>query len=315
MEAIYIISGITALLAIIILIISYVCYRMAFRRKGKSDGNQFFSFEDGTLAPYADIIRESSEALNAHPSERVFITARDGTRLSGVFYPVPGADMTEIQFHGYRSSPEHDFACGGYEAIRKNHNLLLVNQRAHGQSGGKSISFGINERYDVLDWVDYLNRKLGTDVDVMLFGISMGAATVLMASELTLPENVRLAVADCPYSSPEEIIRSVIRSMHLPPSVAFPFVRLGGLVFGGFDICSASPIDAVKRTKLPILLIHGEDDGFVPCEMSRRIYENISSEKRKIVTFPAADHGTSFLVDRERYLGEVKSFTEESKRR
>lgn len=295
-----------------VLIISYVCYYMAFRRQ-RADKNDFFDFEEGTLAPYKEDIRTGTENLNAHPSERVYTTAKDGTRLAAEFYPVEGADITEIQFHGYRSGAKRDFACGGYEAILKKHNLLLVDQRAHGESGGKSISFGVLECNDCLSWIDYLNERIGTDTDILLFGVSMGAATVLMASDMIEAKNVRCIVADCSYSSPEAIIRRVISDMHLPEKIAFPFVRLGGLIFGGFDISSKTPIDAVKSTKIPTLIIHGEADSFVPCDMSREIFSSLASPKRELLTIPGADHGISYLVAKEKYLTTVKEFTAAAK--
>ena len=301
-----------ALAAVFIFIIPYICYRMAFGRNRK-DKNQFFDFEKGALAPHAGLMREMSAELESYPHERVYVTSRDGLRLSAELYLVPGADMTEIQFHGYRSAARRDFACGGCEALRKNHNLLLVDQRAHGESEGKSISFGIKERYDVLSWIELHNERLGKETEILLFGISMGAATVLMASELGLPDNVRLIVADCPYSTPEAIIRDVIGDMHLPPAIAFPFVRLGGLIYGGFDITSASPLSAVRHSSIPTLLIHGEADSFVPHSMSLEIYESIASEKKKLLSFPGADHGISYLSDRDRYLEEVKLFTSAAK--
>ena len=312
MEPYLIIAIVTASLAVAALAISYVCYRMAFRRKN-DDENDFFSFDDGVLKPHAEHIRSMKAELDSYPHESVEITSRDGVRLCAEFYPVEGADMTEIQFHGYRSAAKRDFACGGCEAIRKKHNLLLVDQRAHGKSGGKTISFGIKERFDALDWIDYLCQRLGKDTEILLFGVSMGAATVLMASEFDLPDNVCCVVADCSYSSPEAIIKSVIRDMHLPPSLAFPFVRLGGLIFGSFDVSSASPVEAVKHTKAPTMIIHGEADSFVPYEMGCEIYSSLAAKKREMHSFPGADHGTSYLSDRERYLGEVKRFTEESR--
>ena len=314
MDPIYVILIIAASLIAVILLISYVCYSMAFKaEKGERDPHAPIK-----LAGYAEV-RDKMEALiteiEATPYEAVTIISHDGLPLTARYYHYADGAPVEIQMHGYRGHALRDFCSGARDARDRGHNLILVNQRSHGGSGGRCITFGVKERYDCLSWVNYAVERFGDGVKIILVGISMGAATVLMASELDLPKNVKCIMADCPYSSPKAIIKKVIGDMKLPASLAFPFVRLGGLIFGGFDICSASPIDAVKRTKLPILLIHGEADGFVPCEMSRRIYENISSEKRKIVTFPTADHGTSFLVDKERYLSEVKSFTEESKRR
>ena len=167
-----------------------------------------------------------------------------------------------------------DFSGGAYECISRGHNLLLIDQRAHGKSDGKVITFGIKERFDVKSWIDYSIHRHGENVKIMLYGISMGAATVLMASELNLPKNVVGIVADCPYSSPKAIIKKVTGEMGLPATLFYPFIRLGALIFGGFDPSSAAPILAVKNTDIPILLIHGDADDFVPCEMSDEISES-----------------------------------------
>lgn len=229
--------------------------------------------------------------------------------LSGRYYHVADGAPLDIAFHGYRSSGLTDF-CGGAELSREmGHNLLLVDQRAHGRSQGRTISFGIRERYDVLSWVEYALDRFGQDTKILLYGISMGASTVLMASELSLPGNVKGIVADCPYSSPARIIMSVARRMRIPAGVAAVFSWVGARVFGGFDLRETDPVRAVRQAAVPILLIHGESDGFVPCDMSAEIQR---SNPRKVYrcTFPGADHGISFLVDRPRYRQIVRDFSD-----
>ena len=135
----------------------------------------------------------------------------------------------------------------------------------------------------------------------------MGAATVLMSASLNLPENVRGIMADCPYSTPSAIIRKVCKDVGYPPTLSYPFLWLGSLIFGGFRLDSCDAISAVKHTSLPILLIHGGDDRFVPCEMSREIYEACAAPK-VLATFPGADHGLSYILDEPRYAGIVLDF-------
>ena len=134
----------------------------------------------------------------------------------------------------------------------------------------------------------------------------MGAATVLMASELSLPENVRGIIADCPYSSPEAIIRKVCRDWTRPES-SFFWVRLGARLLGGFDPLACSAVEAVQHTDIPILLIHGEADRFVPCDMSREIYAACKG-KKMLLTVPDAGHGISYMVDTEAYRNVVEQF-------
>jgi len=170
--------------------------------------------------------------------------------------------------HGYRGSAIRDF-CGGAKLARAlGHGVLLIDERAHGKSGGRTIGFGVTERWDCLSWTEEVRRRLG-DVKVILSGVSMGAATVLMASELPLPETVVGVVADCPFSSPEEIIAVVAGRMGLPVRIAMPVIRLSARLLGGFNLREADAVRAVRSLKVPVLLIHGEDDRFVPCDMSR----------------------------------------------
>ena len=136
----------------------------------------------------------------------------------------------------------------------------------------------------------------------------MGAATVLMTAGLPeLPDNVRGVIADSPYSCPREILRIVCRNMHLPPALICPFVFLGARLIGGFDMAAGSPKEAVKQAKVPILIIHGEDDRMVPCAMSREIAANCASPIR-LETFPGAGHGLSYILDKERYVRASNEF-------
>jgi fermentation-respiration switch protein FrsA (DUF1100 family) len=135
----------------------------------------------------------------------------------------------------------------------------------------------------------------------------MGAATVLMASGLELPDNVYGIIADCPYSSPWEIISKVAGDIGLPRKVIFPFAWLGARLYGGFNLLECSPLSEVKHARVPILLIHGDDDRFVPCEMGRAVAES-NPDKIRFRTFEGAGHAISYLIHPEKYEAEVKEF-------
>jgi fermentation-respiration switch protein FrsA (DUF1100 family) len=120
---------------------------------------------------------------------------------------------------------------------------------------------------------------------------------------------VNCVLPDCGYSSPRAIIWKVNRYLKFP-LILYPFIRLGGILFGRFDLEETSPIEAVQKCRVPLILIHGEADGFVPCEMSRLVYEACVSPK-KIVTVPGAGHGLSFPVDKEGYLKALADFQQE----
>lgn len=303
-------SLLAVLLFLSVLFAGFV-YPIAFYspRKRREDpyrlprGEQYERDRERMLA----LIREMDDI----PYEPVTLSAPDGTRLFARYYEVREGAPLQIQFHGYRGTALRDF-CGGNKLARESgQNTLVVDQRAHGQSGSTAITFGIRERQDCLCWAQYARERFGPETPIILCGVSMGAATVLMASDLALPANVAGIIADCPYSSPEAIIRKVCREdMHLPPSLVMPFVRLAARLFGRFDLRQASAVQAVRRTRLPILLLHGEEDHFVPCDMSRELYAACAGPKT-LVTFPGAGHGLSYLTDTEAYSRSVARFVDE----
>ena len=210
--------------------------------------------------------------------------------------------------HGYRSGAERDF-CGGLKfGIDSGFNVLLVDQRAHGKSEGKCLTFGIKERYDCLTWINYVISQAGGSCKIALYGMSMGAATVLMAAGSGLPKNVACIVADCGYTSPKAIIKKVIREMHYPVFPTYALVRLGGMLFGGFDIEEYSAVQAMEKCDIPVLFIHGADDRFVPCDMGRENHRHCRAEGKKLLIVPNAGHGMSYMSDKRAYLGTVSEF-------
>ncbi len=300
---------IPAVLLAAVLLISYLAYRKAFyaplRRAEMLElphGEQYLK--------HAARMGELIELMRTLPYERVEITARDGTRLVGRYIHVADGAPLQIQLHGYRGGPVRDF-CGGNKLAREmGQNTLVIEQRAHGESGGRTITFGIKERYDCLDWIAYALDRFGEETQILLAGVSMGAATVLMASSLDLPPQVRGIIADAPYSAPYDIIRRVSGRMGFPPALAMPFVSLGARLWGHFRIREASPVEAVKAARVPILIIHGEDDRFVPCAMSREILVAAAEAGRdvKLLTVKHAGHAISFIEDPETYRRETNAF-------
>lgn len=284
-------------LVALVLLLAWGAYcKTFFQNRRKKE--HIYALPKKTPAPLARRTRELIGALDQVPYEAVEIRSTDGLRLFGRYYHVRDGAPLHIQLHGYRSYAMRDF-CGGNPLVREyGHNTLVVDQRAHGKSEGHTISFGVHERVDCLMWAEYAARRFGDKTPIFLTGISMGAATVLMASALPLPKNVVGIIADCPYSSPRAIIRKVIGDMKLPASVAYPFVRLGAFLFGGIrGLDTVSAADAVRKSNVPILIIHGEGDTFVPCEMSREIAKN--SSNARLETFPDADHAMSYMTDTE----------------
>lgn len=304
----YILIGAIFAVLLLILLVSYIAFRMTFLFRD-GDKRELYHGLDGELDEIKKKRRALIERIADIPCEDVYTESYDGKKLHARYYHTRDGAPLAIQFHGYKSMALRDFSGGGYECISRGHNLLLIDQRAHGKSEGNVITFGTKERFDVKTWIEYSLDRFGGNVQIMLYGISMGAGTVLMASELGLPKNVVGIVADCPFSSSRAIIKKVIRDMGLPQKILYPFVKLGALIFGRFNPDAASPVSAVENTCIPVLLIHGTGDTFVPCEMSDEI-----NEHGKTVTYikiKDATHGLSYLYDYGKYMGALDKFINE----
>lgn len=286
---------------------TWIAYDIVFRRseRRQADHHEIPPEDEG----YREESIKNIDILLETPYEAVTILSHDGLKLRGKFYEGRSGAPLLLFFHGYRSTAERD-GSGGFSLCReKGWNAMMADQRAHGESQGKTITFGAKERYDVLDWVNWAVRRFGEDQEIYLVGVSMGAATVLMAAGLGLPPQVKGVWADCGYSSTEGVLRHMIRRWNLPETLTFGAARLGGRIFGGFDVREITPLEAVKKAKVPILLIHGEDDNVVPRHMAEEIREACAAPV-EIVSVPGAHHGMSFYTDNAQYRSAVERLIE-----
>ena len=285
----------------------YYCYRRVFYSAPRVSGGEASLPEGEEYDPYRERIAEWIRTVRGMEHREVEIRSFDGLRLVGKYFEYEQGAPIEILFHGYRGTAERDTAGGVLRCFAVGHNVLLVEQRASGNSEGSVITFGINERRDCLCWIDFVLREIDPDAEIILSGVSMGAATVMMAAGQPLPPEVIAVLADCGYTSPKEIIKKVVRDMRLPPALVYPFIRLGALIFGHFDPEEDSPVEAVGRASVPIIFFHGDADGFVPYEMSLSNFAACSSEK-KMVTVEGAAHGLAYPRNEEKYIAEASAF-------
>ena len=301
-----ILIGFGAFLLTILLAAAYGGYRYTFFSRGNNHEDQNPA-DNPYYAAYREVIRPLYDSLRNKPYQLVSVQSHDGLTLWGRYYPGQEGAPLAICFHGYRSNPIRDF-CGGADfSFQMGYSVLLVDERAHGRSQGHTVTFGIEERWDVQTWVQFALKEFGWDTKILLYGISMGASAVLMVSGLPLPANVKGIIADCPYAVPMEIICHVAKKMHLPRWLTELLIPVGARLYGHFDIFGTDAVRAVQKTNIPILILHGESDGFVPCAMSEKI-QMANPGKVERHTFPGAEHGISFLVDTSRYVAIVKAF-------
>ena len=219
-----------------------------------------------------------------------------------------------ICVHGYRDSHE-SMGVYGKHYVDAGWNVLLPDHRGHGNSQGNYVGWGYDERLDLVAWINYIIRR-DPEAEIVLHGVSMGAAAVLMTTGGPLQDHVKAAVADCGYTSAEEVMKHTITSLsrkalNIPPavpfSVLFTALRKITLRRAGFDLRDAAPIEAIPHSKTPTLFIHGVCDDIVPPAMMGRLYEAARCPKRFLWVQDAA-HADSVGVNPELYWNTVHDF-------
>jgi uncharacterized protein len=213
-----------------------------------------------------------------------------------------------IVVHGYNSKAKSmtRYVRNFYE---KGYNVLTPDLRGHGESEGDYIGMGWHDRKDMLLWIDQILEK-DTEAEIVLFGVSMGGATVTMTSGEDLPENVKVIVEDCGYSTVSDVFVYQLEDLFgLPP---FPVMNAANTVTNiraGYDLYEASAVEQVEKSVTPMLFIHGDADTFVPFEMLNELYEAANVEKEMLI-IPEANHGDAEKVDPETYWNTVWKFVD-----
>lgn len=259
---------------------------------------------------YYDYIVRSDQWLKDHNAQDVYIRSRDGLKLHGLWIPATNPRGTVLFAHGYRSTMLVDFGLAFDFYHKHGMNLLVPEQRCHGKSEGRYITFGVKESRDMQDWLDYHNRQLST-VPVILSGLSMGASTMLYLADKDLPENVKGIIADCGFTSPKDILSSVFtRVIHLPAVLTLWVTDILARLFAGFHLNEQDTRHSLARSRLPIFMVHGTNDDFVPCEMTKAGYAACTGQKQLLLV-EGAGHGLSFLVAREKYTAMIIDFLDQ----
>ncbi|HLR02707.1 MAG TPA: alpha/beta hydrolase [Virgibacillus sp.] len=300
---------IISILLILDIVASFYFYNLAIKRGPKDflQGNTDLDVSDDAMEVFMD--GDWRSWTRDQDFETWDMTSDDGLDLKGYYLEADEpTDKTVILAHGYLGNASDMGLFGQYYHDTLGYNIFMADARGHGDSGGDYIGFGWDDRLDYVDWVDRVIDELGPDTEIVLHGVSMGAATVLMASGEELPDNVKAIVADSPYTSVYDMFAYQMKRMfHIPDIPVLPSTSIVTQLRAGYSLKEASALEQVKKADVPILYIHGEADTFVPTDMSQELYENTKSEA-ELMTIPNAGHGEGYVIAENKYIDKLNRF-------
>ncbi|MBO0993722.1 alpha/beta hydrolase [Bacillus sp. SD088] len=289
---------------------SFFFYNLAIKR-----GPKEFLEENADLEVAAESLDEMldgewREWVATQDFEEIEMKSRDGLELIGYYLPAKKpTDKLVVFTHGYLGHAKQMGLFGQYYYEELGYNIFMADARGHGDSEGDYYGFGWPDRLDLIDWTNLLVNKLGNDTQVVYHGLSMGAATVLMASgEKELPDQVKAIVADSAYTSVYDLFAYQMKRMFKLP--AFPILDSTSLVTkikAGYWLREADAQKEVEVTDVPILYIHGKGDTFVPTKLAQELYESTNSEA-ELMLVDGANHGESFVLEKEVYKERLNHF-------
>lgn len=287
-------------------IAAYFFRRTMIRQNTVTERTMKMSGTDWSV--YMDRIKELRETVEAQPHEDVYIQSEDGLKLHGTWFKREGSNKVLIGFHGYTGRGMKDLIGVSNYYLSRNYNVLLVDERAHGDSEGDYVGFGCLDRMDALKWMEYATKRLGEVCEIYLHGVSMGGATILMTNGLQLPKQVKAMVSDCAFTSAWEVFAHVLKNMyHIPP---VPILKASDRMVkekAGYSLTQCDAAKEVQKAKVPILFIHGNADTFVPCSMCYEVYNNCASD-RDIMIVDGAGHAECFYKEQEKYEAKLDEF-------
>lgn len=261
---------------------------------------------NGEWSQFDEDHKKAFEKFEKMPLQKIELRAPDGATLRGhLLVPPKSNGRIIIACHGAHSSGLGEFAFPAPYFYENGYTLLMPDHRGCGISDGKFMGYGTHESRDAFLWVDYAEKRF-PDLSIFLLGVSMGGATVLMMSDKE--SRIKGVIADCPYTSAwDEFSYQIHTSFHLPDFPVLHICDLYSRVFCRYSFKQASPLEAVKNAKKPILFIHGKADDFVPFFMQNTLYEACPTEKYKL-SVENAVHARSYYTSPEIYENAIESF-------
>ena len=310
----YISLSVLFVLAILLFLSGYVVFlKIAPRKDKRGEGFEEQFSEYRLEMATEERLHSDFDWFEEHRTRDICVTSRDGLRLIATVLEAKEARGIILLFHGYKSNARRDFCMHMKILHDAGYHLIVADQRSHSRSEGKYICFGTRESEDVTIWREKAAELYGKDMPVALMGLSMGGATVLMASALIDKADtaVRCVVADCPFSAPIDIVSHVMKNYNKIPPVPFvTFANFWCRWLASYSLNAPSSADKLAESHLPALLFHGTADDYVPPHHSEEVVRR-SPDRARLVLIEGAKHAESIYYDEKRYTDELLGFLEQ----
>lgn len=285
-------------------IVNYAMYSKFFKRIKDKDLNEY-KLKALCYDGYREEIFSAADRIEKLPHERLTVKSRDGLNLSARYYG-SGSDKLVMFCHGAHAVPLYNFAVIAEEYLKNGYDILLIDERAHGKSEGKLLSYGKLESEDVLCWLKTLKSK--NLKRIVLYGTSMGATSIAFASDAIADDRVKAMVIDCGYCSLTELERGILAKSKTPL-----WIVAGAFLLGSKKAEAAmkeSSTEHLSKTNIPALFLHGAEDAVVDKSQSEKAYNACASDKKEIIIVDGAGHTLSSVVGGNEVRKKIIAFSE-----
>lgn len=311
MEWYFIVLIVVSFLFISQMVVSFIAFKAIFGRKIGEGSFKDLDLSNTLYKNHEKKIKEEYAFLESLDKEDVYIKSHDGLKLRG-FYINNNSNKTILFVHGYRATPFNNFSWVAKKMYDEGYNLFFIDHRAHGYSEGKYTTFGIKERLDVVDWIKFINEKYNP-LDLVLYGLSMGCASIEMALELDIASNVRCAILDCGFKSTFSLmVYQTKKRIKFGATISVLFMNIYCMLLGHFSMFSASSEKALKKANIPCLFIHGTNDETVPLAHGRTNYNACGSSVKDFVFLHGVSHALCYYEGYPDLENKIVSFISKS---